>query len=46
MEAAFAYALDVPVFVLFPIGEQGCKLELESITAKIFDGHVSESDFV
>ena len=41
MEAAFAYALDIPVFVLFPIGEQGCKLELESIAAGIFDGQVA-----
>lgn len=38
MEAAFAHALDIPVFVLFPIGEQGCKFELESIAAEIFDG--------
>ena len=45
MEAAFAYALNILVFVLFPIGEQGCKLELESIAAEIFDGQVTVSDF-
>ncbi|MFK7804805.1 MAG: nucleoside 2-deoxyribosyltransferase [Anaerolineae bacterium] len=45
MEIAFAYALNIPIFVLHPIGEQGCRLEVQSVAANIFDGRVSPSDF-
>ncbi|MCP4418802.1 MAG: hypothetical protein GY805_19475 [Chloroflexi bacterium] len=40
MEASFAYALNIPVYFLFPIGEQACKLEAESIVTKMLNGRL------
>lgn len=44
MEAAFAYALDVPVYFLFPIGEQGCQLEAQAIASATWNGRIPSSD--
>lgn len=46
MEIAFAYVLGIPIFVLNPIGEQGCKLEVQSIAYKILNGQANPNDFV
>ena len=46
MEIAFAYALKIPIFVLYPVGEQGCRLEVQSVASKIFNGQVQAADFV
>ncbi|WP_420628771.1 hypothetical protein [Candidatus Leptofilum sp.] len=40
MEAAFAYALGLPVYFLFPIGEQSCQLEAESIASGVWNGRI------
>ena len=42
MEAAFAYALGLPVYFLFPIGEQGCQLEAESIASGVWNGRLPQ----
>lgn len=38
MEAAFAYALNVPVAYLWPVGEQGCRLEALAISDRVMHG--------
>jgi hypothetical protein len=40
MEAAFAYALDVPVAYLKPVGEQPCRLEALSISGIVLGDEV------
>jgi hypothetical protein len=42
MEASFAYALNIPVYFLFPIGEQSCQLEAQSIAAKVLNGVINQ----
>ncbi|MEM7217212.1 MAG: hypothetical protein AAF515_02535 [Pseudomonadota bacterium] len=36
MEAAFAYALDVPLAYLEPVGEQPCQLEALAMSSRVF----------
>ncbi|WP_152664599.1 hypothetical protein [Devosia geojensis] len=38
MESAFAHALNLPVVLLFQLGEQPCQLELASITHSVLGG--------
>ena len=40
MEAAFAYALNKPVVLLFEPGDQSCSLELRGISSLVLDGAV------
>ena len=44
MEAAFAYALGVPVAYLKPIGEQPCRLEALSISQTVIGEDVCDVD--
>lgn len=40
MEIAFAYALEKQIFVLNPVGEQGCKLEVLGMGPVILNGQL------
>ncbi len=40
MEAAFAYALNKPVVLLFEPGDQSCSLELRGVTHLVLNGAV------
>lgn len=40
LEAAFAYALGIPVYFLFPIGAQACQLEAQAIASRTWGGRL------
>ena len=44
MDAAFAYALGVPVAYLKPVGEQPCRLEALSISQTVIGEDMREVD--
>ena len=46
MEAAFAYALNKPVVLLFEPGDQSCSLELRGISSLVLDGAVENIEEV
>lgn len=41
MEIAFAYALGKPLFILNPVGEQGCRIEVLATKPSILNGDIN-----